>query len=451
MHPNMNVEPDTSGDGVGCGIDEPVAGNYFISTYPPFSAWTSKAVDAVTGVLDQPPSPSGAPLGLYVHIPFCVERCRYCYFLSHAGKSHRHMDEYADAVADEWRLYRDTPAMSGRDVSFVYFGGGTPSLLPGETLARLLERLQGIAPWTAAEEVCFECAPKTVTASKMKTLRDNGITRLSLGVQTFNDHVLQKNGRIHLAADVDRAHEAIRGAGFPVVNIDLIVGLPGETAESFLDGIDRVIAMAPESVTIYQLEIPLNTPLYHDVCAGPTDTALISWHEKRRRLGLAFARLEEAGYDVRSAYSAVRDAKKHVFIYQDRQYHGADLLGLGVASFSYLGGVHFQNVTSQTTYLDRVRSEDLPIGRAYSLNHDERLIREFILQLKLGRVDVDRLRDRFGVDPLDRFASPLDELRRNRWIQSDTNEVELSREGLLRVDRWLPMFYPPCHRGARYS
>ncbi len=451
MHTNTNCEPDRNGCAVGAGANEPVTGNYFISTYPPFSTWTSEAVGAVKRVLDQPQLHSGQPLGLYVHIPFCAERCHYCYYLSHADKSGQVMDEYVDALGEELRLYRDTPAMSSRNVRFVYFGGGTPSLLPSETLARLLERLQLIAPWTAVEEVCFECAPKTVTASKMKILRDNGVTRLSLGVQTFNDDVLRQNGRIHLAADVDRAYEAIRGAGFPVVNIDLIVGLVGETEASFMESVDRVIAMSPESVTIYQLEIPLNTPLYHALRTGSMDIDLISWPQKRRRLGFGFARLEEAGYNVRSAYAAVRDAKKHAFVYQDAQYHGADLLGLGVASFSYLGGAHFQNVTSDKTYFDRVRRRELPIGRAYALNNDERLIREFILQLKLGRVDVGRLRDRFGVDPLDRFATPLAELRRNHWIQSDADEVTLSREGLLRVDRCLPLFYGPSHRNARYS
>ena len=451
MHPKVNGEP-TPADGCVSGNDsEPLTGNYFISTYPPFSTWTSEAVGAVSQMLHNPKAPSSTPLGLYVHIPFCVERCRYCYYLSHAGKSRRYMDEYVDALANELRLYRDTPALSNRNIRFVYFGGGTPSLLPNETLARLLGRLQLIAPWTAAEEVCFECAPKTATASKMNILRDSGVTRLSLGVQTFNDDVLRQNGRIHLAADVDRAYEAIRGAGFPVVNIDLIVGLVGETEASFMESVDHVIFMAPESVTIYQLEIPLNTPLCHALDTGSTDIALISWPQKRRRLGIAFTRLEEAGYTVRSAYSAVRDEKEHAFIYQDAQYHGADLLGLGVASFSYLDGLHFQNVTSDKTYFEHVRCGELPIRRAYELDNEERLIREFILQLKLGHVDVDLLHNRFGVDPLGRFATPLEELRQNRWIQSDADGVTLSREGLLRVDPFLRLFYRSCHRNAKCS
>jgi oxygen-independent coproporphyrinogen-3 oxidase len=354
-------------------------------------------------------------------------------------------------VVEELRAYRNTPAMSQRELGFVYFGGGTPSLLPSKTLARMLERLQETVPWTTAKEVCFECAPKTVTAFKMKILRDNGVTRLSLGVQTFNDEVQRRNGRIHLAADVDRAYETIRAAGFPVVNLDLIVGLVGETEASFMESVDRVITMAPESVTIYQLEIPFNTPLYHAVNTGDSDIDLISWSTKRKLLGEAFARLEEAGYTVRSAYSAVRDVKKHEFVYQEAQYHGADLLGLGVASFSYVDGVHFQNVTSDSAYRDQVGRGDSPIGRAYSLSDDERLIREFILQLKLGRVDLVRLRDRFGVDPLDRFASPLDELRKNHLIESDDDEVTVTREGLLQIDRCLPLFYRPCHRDARYS
>ncbi len=447
----MNVEPNHSGGHVGCGDEEPQTGNYFVATYPPFATWTPETVGAVSRLLEKPQACSDAPLGLYVHIPFCVERCQYCYYLSHAGKSLRDMDVYVDAVADEWRLYRNTPAMAGRDPSFVYFGGGTPSLLPNKTLARVMDRLQSIAPWTAAEEVCFECAPKTATGSKLSILRDNGVTRVNLGVQSFNDDVLRQNGRVHLAADVDRAYEAIRIAGFPLVNIDLIVGLVGETEASFFESVDRVIAMAPESVTIYQLEIPVNTPLCHELDAGGVDVDLISWPEKRRRLGIAFDRLEAAGYTVRSAYSAVRDEKEHTFVYQDAQYHGADLVGLGVASFSYLDGVHFQNIASDERYFEHVRGQALPIRRAYELNNDERLIREFVLQLKLGHVDVDRLRDRFCVDPLHRFADALQELQRDGEIQVDVNGVTLTRDGLLRVDRFLPMFYLPGHRDAGYA
>ncbi len=433
-----------------CGCEEPLEGNYFVSTYPPFSTWSAGGVAEVSRTLaNSSASAPDTPLGLYVHIPFCEERCQYCYYLSYANKSPEQIDEYVDAVIEELELYRQAPALADRDLSFVYFGGGTPSLLSEPTLARLMDRMRSIFPWTSAQEVSFECAPNSVSEGKLRLLRECGVTRLSMGVQSLDDEVLRQNGRIHLARDVEHAFATAGKVGFPIINIDLIVGLVGESEASFFSTVDRVIAWQPESVTIYQLEIPLNTPLHRALTSDQAAGPLASWEEKRRRLGLAFERLEASGYHVRSAYSAVRD--RHRFVYQDAQYHGADLLGVGLASFSYIGGVHFQNATSNRAYLDLVRNGTRPIERAYSLTEEDRLIREFVLQLKLGRVDRTHFRAKFGIDVTERFAAELNDLQCQELLTCDADGVTLSRTGLLRVDRILPCFYRADHRNIRYS
>lgn len=451
MHTKSNV-PAGSGRVEPCSPEEPIAGNYFVSTYPPFSTWSSNDIPTVSDMLGQKPDEGTVPpLGLYVHIPFCVERCHYCYYLSSAGNSKRQMTGYADALSEELTLYCRTPALAGRNLSFVYFGGGTPSMLPVETIRQLMTSLQSAAPWSSVKEATFECAPKTVTLSRLSTLKDAGITRISLGVQALDDDVLKKNGRVHLTEDVERAYAVISKFGFPITNIDLIAGLVGETEASFIRSLDRAIAMQPESVTIYQLEIPLNTPLYHSLSSAQADTGLATWDEKHRRLGLALSQLESAGYHVQTGYTAVRDPNRHPFIYQDAQYHGADLLGIGQASFSYIGGLHFQNVTTEEDYYSSLRSGALPIKRAYRLNDEERLVREFILQLKLGRIDCHDFELKFGVNVRDHFSRPLDELSRAGWIEQDREHLTLTRAGLLRVDRLLERFYLPRHRHVRYS
>ncbi len=435
-----------------CSPDEPIAGHYFVSAYPPFSTWSSDKTNTVSKALSQAPIDANTPsFGLYVHIPFCVERCQYCYYLSYAGKSKQHMADYADALVAELGLYCRTPALVDRHLSFVYFGGGTPSLLPDHALNRLMKGLQSVAPWDHVEEVTFECAPKTATQTKMQILKDNGVTRLSLGVQAMDDDILRKNGRVHLTRDVEQAIDAIHGAGFRVVNIDLIAGLIGENEESFLRSLDRSIDLKPDSITIYQLEIPMNTPLYRNLQSGQLNDIAATWDEKRRRVGLAFDHLENSGYHVQNAYSAVRDPNKHRFVYQDQQYVGADLLGIGQASFSYINGVHFQNEAKEQAYFERLQKETMPIKRAYQLNDDERLIREFILQLKLGGIDGDYFMEKFHVNVRDRFAEPLAKLEQAGWIELDAANLILTRAGLLRVDRLLEKFYLPCHRNIRYS
>ncbi len=168
---------------------EPEVGNYFVSTYPPFSCWSKAAVDSYRRRLTQPPASADVPLGLYVHIPFCVERCQYCYYLSHDDQSGE-IDSYLAALAAEWARYASAPAVAGRPLGFVYFGGGTPSILSVARLRSLARALQRSSSWTDAREITFECAPKSVTADKARALRDLGVTRLSLGVQQLDDTVL---------------------------------------------------------------------------------------------------------------------------------------------------------------------------------------------------------------------------------------------------------------------
>ena len=429
---------------------EPEVGNYFVSTYPPFSCWTSGAVDAYRRRLAQPPASGDVPLGLYVHVPFCVDRCQYCYYLSHDDRSGE-IDSYLEALADEWARYASAPALADRPLEFVYFGGGTPSILSVARLRSLALALQRSRSWADAREVTFESAPRSVTPDKARALRDLGVTRVSLGVQQLDDAVLAANGRVHLTADVERAYESIRLGGFDIVNLDLMVGLVGETDESFFTSLERVIGLRPESITIYQLEIPLNTPLYRSLRAAVPAHPPASWDVKHARLGAAMARLEAAGYTFRSAYSAVLDPARHPFVYQDAQYHGADLVGIGASAFSHLGGVNQQNLASLAAYLDAGARGQPPFFRAYELSERERLVRELILQLKLGGAERRYFREKFHTDVLESFAVPFDEARRRGWLTIGSEAVTLTREGLVRVDRWLPAFYLPEHQNVRYS
>lgn len=432
------------------GIDEPMAGNYFVSAYPPFSCWKKEHTALLESKLKAPLAAGNAQFGLYVHIPFCDVRCLYCYYSSHANKSPELVESYIDALVKELALYRAKPALAERVLDFVYFGGGTPSLLSEVQIRRLLHQLQTLYSWKAVQEATFECAPKSVTEPKLRMLREGGVTRLSLGVQQLNDAILKQNGRVHLTSDVERAYAMIRRFDFEIVNIDLMVGLLGESEESFMASLERVIQMKPDSVTIYQLELPLNTPLYRALDKSVDSDALATWDVKRARLANGFARLEAAGYQLRSAYTATRPQQQR-FVYQDAQYRGADLLGIGASAFSYLDGVHCQNQTSLESYLRGLGESRLAVERAYVLSEDERLVREFVLQLKLGRVHGDGFRSKFHIDIFARFAAPLAYFFEQQWLMKEGEDLALTREGLLRVDRMLPAFYLPEHQCVRYS
>lgn len=426
------------------------AGNYFVANYPPFSFWSPEQNTKVERLLSSAPAP-GVPLGLYVHIPFCRKRCDFCYFKVYTDKNSKEIHRYLDAVIAEAAAYSRRAYLADRAPRFIYFGGGTPSYLSAQQLDYFFRGLQRHFTWDQAEEIAFECEPGTLQESKIKALRELGVTRLSLGVENFDPTILEINNRAHRAVEIDRAYDYAREVGFEQINIDLIAGMVGETQANWESCIEKTIAMKPESVTIYQMEIPYNTTIYKRMKDGGKEVAPVAdWLTKRRWVEEAFARLEAEGYSVGSAYTAVRD-KSVQFLYRDALWTGADMLGLGVSSFSHLGGIHFQNEHQFDPYVDRVESGELPIHRALEMTTEEKLIREFVLQMKLGHVEDAYFKSKFGVSVLDRFRSPLQRHADSGHLRLTETGVEASRGGLLQIDRLLHDFFLDRHRDARYA
>src|SRR5258708_2108694 len=379
-------------------------GNYFVSNYPPFSFWKPDHVNEVVEALDRPPMkasgttspPSTLPLGLYVHIPFCRKRCHFCYFKVYTDKDSAAIRSYIDAALKELALYAAKPFIGRRKPNFIYFGGGTPSYLSVDQLRQSSDGMKAMLPWDEAEEVTFECEPGTLTDHKLKAIREMGVTRLSLGVENFDDHILEINGRAHHSKEIARAYTYAREVGFQQINIDLIAGMVEETEANWRECVRKTIEMAPDSVTIYEMEIPYNTTIYKQMKAeGKLVAPVADWETKRNWVKEAFSELEKAGYTVGSAYTAVRDPARTKFVYRDRLWAGADLLSLGVASFGHLGGTHYQNHHDFEPYVQRVQEGTLPVWRALTPTDEERLIREFILQLKLGRVSRSYFQKKF--------------------------------------------------------
>jgi oxygen-independent coproporphyrinogen-3 oxidase len=427
-------------------------GSYFVANYPPFSVWNSAG--AALGIQALDAAPAAVPLGVYLHIPFCRKRCHFCYFRVYVNKSAREVEQYLDILAREWELYLERPAIAGRPVDFVYFGGGTPSFLSTRQLESLVGRLTAVTSWQTAEEITFECEPGTLTETKLAAIRGMGVSRLSLGVENFDDRILELNGRAHRSPEIDRVYAAARRFGFPQINIDLIAGMLGETDENWTACVRRTLELEPDSVTIYQMELPYNTTISANLLKGGSQFSepVAPWSTKRRWVAEAFETLERAGYHIGSAYTAVKDPSKARFIYRDRLWEGADLVGLGVASFGHINGVHLQNLDTWETYSAAIERNQLPVNRGYKPTDEERMIREFVLQLKRGWVRPPDFARKYGVNVRERFAAPLASLAADGWLASQSaDRIVLTRDGLLRVDTLLPRFFLPEHAGIRYT
>jgi oxygen-independent coproporphyrinogen-3 oxidase len=428
--------------------EKTTVGNYFVSNYPPYSFWTPDQVGEIEALLARRPA-DGRPLGIYTHIPFCRKRCDFCYFKVYTDKSSKDVRRYLAGVAAEVRLYASEPYLVGRKPRFVYFGGGTPSYLSAEQMRELFGSLESAFDWSDVLEVTFECEPGTLSLAKIRALRRLGVTRLSLGVENFDPGILERNNRAHRAAEIDRTYGYARQVGFEQVNVDLIAGMVGETDENWERCIERTLELAPESVTIYQMEVPYNTTLYSRMQEEGVDEAPVAdWDTKRRWTAQAFERLRAAGYRQSSAYTVCR-GEGTSFVYRDALWRGADMLGLGVSSFSHLCGVHFQNEHSFEPYLSRVERGERPVARAYRLDDEERLIRELVLQLKTGDVELDYFEDKFGADVRERFRDAID--ASDGLLAVENGHLRATPEGLLRVDTLLSAFFQERHRNARYA
>jgi oxygen-independent coproporphyrinogen-3 oxidase len=428
-------------------VTEP--GSYFVANYPPFTRWTADAVPDVLAAFAAPPTHE--PLGLYLHVPFCRKRCKFCYFRVYTDVAAADVERYSLALAREAAIAAARPAVAGRPLRYVYFGGGTPSFLSVKQLERLVAGIHESFGWDDAEEVTFECEPGTLSEPKVKALKAIGMTRISLGVENFNDGILEANGRAHLSAEILRAWDWIKAADFPSTNLDLIAGMVGETDELWRATIEQTLALEPDSVTIYQMELPYNTVFVKDAKGEGRDVPVADWATKRRWVSEAFDRFVGRGYAVSSGYTLVRDPARVHFRYRDMLWEGSDLVALGVASFGHLSGVHYQNEAHWDPYLAAVESGRLPIQRGLKPSPRERLIRELVLGLKKGTVDTQRLAATYGIDPLVEWQDAWQHLADAGWLAARGPLPVLTREGLLRVDSLLPVFFEPVDRPARPS
>ncbi|MBW3542466.1 MAG: coproporphyrinogen III oxidase family protein [Planctomycetes bacterium] len=425
-------------------------GSYFISNYPPFSLWDREHVPAVLEAFEREPD-RGVPLGLYIHIPFCRKRCRFCYFRVYTQQNAKTIENYVQALEAEFALLSREPGLAGRRLRFAYFGGGTPSYLSSKQLRSLRDRLSEHLSWESSEEVTFECEPGTLSQEKVQTLKEIGVTRVSLGVENFNDAILEENGRAHLSPEIFQAYGWIQQAGFPQVNIDLIAGMIGETDENWRTCYERAAELEPDNITIYQMELPYNTIISREIQEQGIASPVADWQTKRRWVSEAFDYLLARGYRISSGNELVRSLDTDHFVYRDSVWRGCDLLATGVSSFGHFQGVHYQNFDQIEDYMHEVHEGRLPINRAMIPSEHQKLIREFVLQLKEGRVVAAAFREKFGIDIREEFAEPLANQERAGYLMVEDGTVQLTRKGLLQVDSLLPEYFEPEHRAVRYT
>ena len=368
------------------------------------------------------------PRAAYVHVPFCRTKCLYCDFNTYAGKD-RLIPEYVAALATEIR--RASGACSGLPLRSVYFGGGTPSLLTIAQLRRLLDALRRGAGIEPNAEVTLEANPGTFGPVYLEGLVQLGVNRLSLGVQSLDDETLRRLARTHNATQALDALRQARAAGFASVNLDLIYGLPWQSLQAWTDHLRRALDTAPDHVSLYALMVEEGTPLATLVARGtwgvPDEDCVTEMYEA------ALPVLREAGfthYEVSNWARPGHESRHNLVYWRNEAY-----LGCGAGAHAYIDGVRAWNARPIQEYIRQVTSGASPTEGSETLA-DAALVGEtaaLALRLPVEGLDFARFRQRFGVDPRDRWHTELRDLS-EAGVLRVTNERATIREHALLVN-----------------
>jgi oxygen-independent coproporphyrinogen-3 oxidase len=369
-------------------------------------------------------------LGLYLHIPFCSSICNYCNFnrgLFEPGLK----DRYVAA------LEREIRSAGGGAADTIFFGGGTPSLLEPEEIARLVASCRETFDLARNAEITLETNPETSTLERMEGFREAGVNRISFGVQSFHDSELRRLGRIHSA---NRAREAVfeaRAAGFDNISLDLMMWLPQQTTEDWRGNVEALIDVRPEHASLYLLELYPNAPLKEDMArAGwslaPDDDAadMYLW---------SLARLEEAGYDqyeISNVARSGRVARHNVKYWEDGAWHG-----FGCGAHSTRDGARWKNVASTDEYVARIGAGAAVATERRELTNQARMEEALFTGLRLtAGLDLEAVGAQYGVDVWGRYGQALQPFVDTGLLLRQGPRLRLTREGMLLANEIMSVF-----------
>ena len=394
----------------------------FIITYPMFRYWNKESV---------PEGLKPKPLNLYVHTPYCIQRCAYCYFKTTTLKDNRlqEIDRYVSSVCKEIELVSKYYDLKNRPIETVYFGGGTPTLLTEDNIDKLFSTLR--ANFSVGDaQITFEGEPVTLTERKAALLKRNGVKRISLGIQSFQEEVVFLTGRRDTEEQTVKAIELAKSTGAEV-NIDLISGLPGETPEYWAYSVKRAIESDVHNITIYKLELYANTPFYS--ADKKKEVTLPSEEEELEFFKYAMAELDKHGYKPVNTFTF---AKNGAYDQQNTRskWEGNDNCAVGVSAFGSLGRWNYQNTSDIKGYTELVENGELPVVRGYNSTSLDLMVRDAVMGIKLVHLNHLRFRQKHGVDLLQACAGELAELEQEGFLTVGPENVSLTDHGIIYGD-----------------
>lgn len=358
-------------------------------------------------------------LGIYIHIPFCKQKCYYCDFVSFNNKEEK-INQYIEALKEEVESYDFTKY----NVTTIYIGGGTPSYLDSKKIVELLKKLKDKIQTFEDIEITIEVNPGTITEEKLQDYKNIGINRLSIGLQTTNDKLLQQIGRIHKYEDFLKTYELAKKVGFENINIDLMLGLPNQTIEDLKQSLEQIKYLNPTHISVYSLIVEEETKLANLIANGKIN--LPDEELERQMYWYVKNILELSGYnhyEISNFSLQGKESKHNVNCWKQKQY-----IGLGLAAHSYLDGKRYSNTEVMEEYLENIEQNRI----IQEIQNKEDMEKEFmIIGLRmLSGISINEFKVKFGKNPLYLFRKELNKLAKQDLIEVDLDNIKLTNKGL---------------------
>jgi oxygen-independent coproporphyrinogen-3 oxidase len=394
----------------------------FVTNYPDYRHWRKESVEE--GL-------NKHALNIYLHLPYCIQRCAYCHYKTTTLRSTQtsDIDRYVHALCSEIEIATERFHLRERPAISLYFGGGTPTLMSEKNIDRIMETIhRNLA--LADPEINFEAEPVSLTRQKAEILKHHGVNRINVGIQSFCDDIVFRTGRRDTEKQALKAIDIALSTG-AVVNVDLISGLQGETPETWAYSVRRAIESAPHSITVYKLEVYANTEYFAQL--KRQNMSLPSDDEELELARFALEEFTRAGYQPVNFFTFTRGSQ-YVQRHTTSKWLGGDVYAFGSSAFGSLGNWAYQNTNDLKRYSELLEQKELPLFRGYVYNDLELMTRDVILGMKLIRFDRRSFRKRHGID-LARLCEPtLHRLQEDGFITIDDQAIVMTRKGILYGD-----------------
>lgn len=364
-------------------------------------------------------------IGIYVHIPFCKQKCLYCDFVSYSGKLN-YAKEYVERLKAEIVNTAKKIETDNIIVNTIYFGGGTPSYINEEYILEILETIKSQFILDENIEITLEVNPGTANKEKLRYYKNIGINRISIGLQSTEDKILKLLGRIHNYKEFVQIYKDAREVGFENINIDMIIGVPTQTIENVKDSVNKILELNPEHISIYSLIVEENTPLENKIANGELvlpDEDLereMYWYTKRKLESNGYKHYEISNYAKKG-----RESKHNLNCWNQDEY-----LGFGVAAHSYFNNQRYSNTDSMEEYINE--KEIYKIQTINEIQTIEDKEKEYMLLglRKIDGVNIAEFKNKFIENPIYTFRNEIDKLVKEDLIEVDLNSIKLTNKGI---------------------